>query len=196
MTAPSIHAGREPSGGQAVNGPDDADARVMADGDGEQEADFRLPRRATQAVVGLAFAAAGVGYTAMSVNTLEPGSLSEPGAGLFPLAIGPLLALSGLGFALERPAPDASPDIGLPRGATGRKALALLAMLAAYMALLQTLGSLVGSVLLAFGAMWLLAPRRSVVRIALYAIVMAVACHVVFVRLLQVPMPRGFLPTF
>lgn len=162
---------------------------------GEGEA-FALPLRASRAILGLVCLAVGVAYTALAYVDLDPGTFSQPGAAMFPLLVGPLLAVAGLAVALERLAPEWGETYSIPAGRDGRRLLLLLLFIAAYIVLLPVLGNLIGGALLAFAVMWLLSPKPSLLRCALYAAVMSGLAQLVFVRLLQVQMPRGVIFTF
>lgn len=129
-------------------------------------------------------------YATHTWQTLSIGRWHKPGAAIFPLALAALLAISALSVLLERRTDD---RFTLPAGADLRRLLLLLAAFALYFLVMPLVGNLPASALFLFAAMWLLSddPRRSLLRIALYAVGIAIAFEWFFVRLLQVQMPGG-----
>ena len=81
----------------------------------------------------------------------------------------------------------------LPAGADLRRLLLLLAAFALYFLVMPVIGNMVASALFLFASMWLLSddPTRSLLRLAAYAIAIALSFEWFFVRLLQVQMPGG-----
>ena len=81
----------------------------------------------------------------------------------------------------------------LPTGADLRRLLLLLAAFAIYFLAMPIIGNMVASALFLTASMWLLSddPQRSIVRLSIYAIAIAVGFEWFFVRLLQVQMPGG-----
>jgi hypothetical protein len=81
----------------------------------------------------------------------------------------------------------------LPAGADLRRLLLLLMAFALYFLARPIIGNMVASALFLFTSMWLLSddPTRSLLRIAIYAIAIAISFEWFFVRLLQVQMPGG-----
>ena len=69
----------------------------------------------------------------------------------------------------------------------------LLAAFAIYFLAMPLLGSMIASALFLTASMWLLSddPDRSVVRLAAYAVAIALVFEIFFVRLLKVQMPAG-----
>jgi hypothetical protein len=135
-------------------------------------------------------------YVSNAWQTLSFGRWHKPGAAIFPVALGLLLAMSALAVLFERRCEDngAQPaTLTLPAGADLRRLLLLLGAFAVYFLAMPVIGNMVASALFLFASMWLLSddPTRSLVRIAIYAIVIAVVFELFFVRLLQVQMPGG-----
>ncbi len=66
---------------------------------------------------------------------------------------------------------------------------------ALYFLAMPLLGNMIASALFLLATMWLLSddPAKSLPRLALYAIAMALVFEVFFVRLLKVQMPAGML---
>ena len=157
---------------------------------------FRLPpARRIVGVLALLLAAV---YAVDAWQTLSMGRWHKPGAAIFPIALGLLLAISAISVLLERhgdandPMPATFP---LPAGADLRRLLKVMAAFALYFLAMPLLGNLIASALFLLAAMWLLSddPDKSVLRLALYAAAMALIFEVFFVRLLKVQMPAGVL---
>ena len=155
---------------------------------------FRLPpaRRIT-GVLALLLSAV---YTVDAWQTLSMGRWHKPGAAVFPIAVGLLLAISAISVLLERHggADDSMPaTFSLPAGSDLRRLLLVLAAFAIYFLAMPLLGNMIASALFLLAVMWLLSddPDKSILRLAIYAIVMALSFEVFFVRLLKVQMPAG-----
>jgi len=129
-------------------------------------------------------------YATHTWQTLSIGRWHKPGAAIFPLALAVMLAISALSVLLERRGDE---RFSLPAGADLRRLLLLLAAFALYFLVMPVIGNLPASALFLFAAMWLLSddPGRSLLRLAVYAIGIAVTFEWFFVRLLQVQMPGG-----
>jgi hypothetical protein len=155
---------------------------------------FRLPpARRIVGVLALLLAAV---YAVDAWQTLSMGRWHKPGAAIFPIALGLLLAISAISVLLERHggANDPMPaTFALPAGADLRRLLTVMAAFALYFLTMPLLGNLIASALFLLAAMWLLSddPGKSVLRLALYAVAMALVFQVFFVRLLKVQMPAG-----
>jgi hypothetical protein len=134
-------------------------------------------------------------YVTNAWQTLSVGRWHKPGAAIFPIALGALLAISGLSVLFERRGSDgAMPAIfTLPAGSDLRRLLLLLAAFALYFLVMPVIGNMVASALFLFASMWLLSddPSRSLLRLAAYAIAIALCFEWFFVRLLKVQMPGG-----
>jgi hypothetical protein len=83
----------------------------------------------------------------------------------------------------------------LPAGDDLRRLLKVLAAFAIYFLAMPLLGNMIASALFLLASMWLLSddPNRSLLRLAIYAIVIALSFEWFFVRLLKVQMPGGLL---
>ena len=134
-------------------------------------------------------------YVTNAWQTLSVGRWHKPGAAIFPIALGALLAISGLSVLFERRASDGAmpATFTLPAGSDLRRLLLLLAAFALYFLVMPVIGNLVASALFLFASMWLLSddPGRSLLRLAAYAIAIALCFEWFFVRLLKVQMPGG-----
>lgn len=157
------------------------------------ERSFSLPKaRRYAALLALLLAAV---YVTNTWQALSFGRWHKPGAAIFPIAVGVLLAISAISVLLEKHGADQSvpSTFSLPTGADLRRLLLLLAAFAIYFLVMPIIGNMVASALFLTASMWLLAddPQRSIVRISIYAIAIAVSFEWFFVRLLQVQMPGG-----
>ncbi|HSD41414.1 MAG TPA: tripartite tricarboxylate transporter TctB family protein [Burkholderiales bacterium] len=132
---------------------------------------------------------------------LPLGTPRMPGTGLFPLVLGVMLmglaATQAVRLYLARPKP-AQPATGaaaapLPKrdGATQRVVLFMGAVVVAT-ALLPTLGYPLTSFLLMLALLRVLGVRKPHVAGAI-ALGSAIACYVVFVKWLMIPLPSGWL---
>jgi putative tricarboxylic transport membrane protein len=135
-------------------------------------------------------------YVTNTWQTLSVGRWHKPGAAIFPIALGALLAISGLSVLFERHGDDdgAMPaSFALPAGSDLRRLLLVLGAFALYFLVMPVIGNMIASALFLFAAMWLLSddPGRSLLRLAIYAIAIALCFEWFFVRLLKVQMPGG-----
>ena len=135
-------------------------------------------------------------YVTNAWQTLSVGRWHKPGAAIFPIMLGALLAITALSVLFERRSGgnDAMPaTFTLPVGADLRRLLLLLAAFALYFLAMPVIGNMIASALFLFASMWLLSdnPARSPERLAIHAIAIAVSFEWFFVRLLQVQMPGG-----
>lgn len=138
------------------------------------------------------------GYTFYAWSELGFGRWHRPGAAIFPIAVGILVAIAAIAVLLERPETSKAAHgdhFTLPAGADLRKLVAVLAAFAAYFVAMDTIGHMIASALFLFVAMALLSDK-SRLRLAIYAAIIAVSFEVFFVRLLQVQMPYGWTRLF
>ena len=157
---------------------------------------FRLPpARRIVGVLALLLVAV---YAVDAWQTLSMGRWHKPGAAIFPIAVGLLLAISAISVLSERHGGTEDPipaTFSLPAGADLRRLLSVMGAFALYFLAMPLLGNLIASALFLLATMWLLSddPGKSVRRLSLYAVAMAVSFEVFFVRLLKVQMPAGML---
>ena len=151
-----------------------------------------VPARRITALLALLLSAF---YVTNAWQTLSVGRWHKPGAAIFPIALGALLAISGLSVLFERRGSDGAmpATFTLPAGSDLRRLLLLLAAFALYFLMMPVIGNMVASALFLFASMWLLSddPTRSLLRLAAYAIAIALCFEWFFVRLLKVQMPGG-----
>jgi Tripartite tricarboxylate transporter TctB family len=151
------------------------------------------PARRIVGVLALLLAAI---YAVNAWQTLSIGRWHKPGAAIFPIAVGLLLAISAISVLLERygGAGDSMPaTFSLPMGADLRRLLLVMAAFAIYFLAMPLLGNMIASAFFLLATMWLLSdnPDKSLLRLAIYAAVIALSFEVFFVRLLKVQMPAG-----
>ena len=135
-------------------------------------------------------------YACDAWQTLSFGRWHKPGAAIFPMAVAALMALAAISVLLERHRGTDDPmpaTFSLPDGADLRRLLSVLAAFAVYFLVMPVLGNMIASALFLLASMWLLSddPNRSIMRLAIYALVIAVIFEWFFVRLLKVQMPAG-----
>ena len=148
-----------------------------------------VDRRRGEVIVGLALAAFGVTLTVLAWR-MPAGSVSLPGPGFMPSAVGILLALTGLGCAMRTLlANDAAGTVNLG----GPAAWGALAALAIAAFLFEPLGAPL-TLALAMTALFRLAGGYALLRCALFGAIAAAVAWLVFTRLLGVGLPAGILP--
>ena len=135
-------------------------------------------------------------YAVSAWQTLSMGRWHKPGAAIFPIGVALLLAISAVSVLLERHrgASDATPaTFSLPAGANLRRLLLVMAAFAIYFMAMPVIGNMIASALFLLATMWLLSDKsdKSLLRLTLYAVAMALTFEVFFVRLLKVQMPAG-----
>jgi Tripartite tricarboxylate transporter TctB family len=147
------------------------------------------------AIVALVLAAA---YTLYAWRELGFGRWHRPGAAIFPIAVGIMIAIAAISVLLERK--QTSDELHgaaftLPGGTDLRRLGLVLGAFAIYFVAMELVGHLIASALFLFVAMATLSDK-SKLRLAIYAVAIAVTFEVVFVRLLKVQMPYGLTRLF
>ena len=137
----------------------------------------------------IALFAFGAVTAALSLQ-LPLGTLRVPGSGFFPLALGLLLAALAVGQAARVYLAKTAPAAASEEGAT-RKVVLFMGATALAVALLPYLGYALVGFLLMLALLQVLGMRR--VPSVLIALGTAVACYIVFVRWLRIPLPEGWL---
>ncbi len=132
-----------------------------------------------------------IGYLIMALQ-LPFGRLDQPGAGVFPVFVGAVLALASLVTIQEGWSSSRRAVIEFPAGADRLRVISLVALLFGFFFALPWLGQLISSILFCALLIRILA-KLSWARILTYAVVLAVLVDVVFEILLKVPLPRGVL---
>ena len=142
-----------------------------------------------EALVGLALTVFGI-VLAVLAWRMPAGSVSLPGPGFMPTALGVLLALVGAGCVARALVASAAPrhmDLG------GLKAWGALVTLAVAALLFESLGAPL-TLALAMAALFRLTGGYSLVRCAVYGAAASVVAWLVFTRVLGVGLPPGLLP--
>jgi hypothetical protein len=155
---------------------------------------FRLPP--ARRIVGVLALLLGAIYIAGAWQTLSMGRWHKPGAAIFPIAVGVLLAISAISVLLEKHGGASDPmpaTFSLPAGADLRRLLLVMAAFAVYFLAMPFVGNMIASAMFLLAAMWLLSddPDQSILQLAIYAVIAALAFEFFFVRLLKVQMPAG-----
>jgi hypothetical protein len=128
-------------------------------------------------------------YTSELIRTLSPGTLAAPGAAVFPAVAAALMACASVALMVEQVrAPGEVAPLDLPRGVALARLLLAAGGLTAYVVLAPWLGHLAASLVPALVLVRVLEPG-SWLRVAVTAAAIAGAIHVVFVKLLGVPLP-------
>ena len=120
------------------------------------------------------------------------GELARPGASVFPIMVGVLLALASLSTVWEGWRTNIGEHVEFPAGQDRLRLLVLIGSLLVYILALPWLGQILASTLFLILLMRVLS-EVSWPRITAYSLVISGTLYAVFVRLLNVPMPRGFL---
>ena len=128
-------------------------------------------------------------YLALSFQ-MPMGRVRQPGAGVFPVISGFLLLLGSVSALWEGMKQRNSEKVELPAGSDLWRLLAVLGGVLGYLILLPVLGQLISSTLFCFVLIRALS-SLSIWRVMMYAVLMAGAAYVLFVRILMLPMPVG-----
>ena len=150
-----------------------------------------LQKRAGYLVIGAIGLFLAAGYLGMAVQ-LPFGELERPGAGIFPVAVGVMLALVSLATVWEGWRTGGGARVEFPAGGDRKRLLALVALLFFYFLALPWLGQILASSIFVMLLMRVLS-HIGWPRIVGYSLAISIALYLVFVHLLQVPMPRGLL---
>jgi putative tricarboxylic transport membrane protein len=133
----------------------------------------------------------GASYLGLALE-LPFGALDQPGAAVFPVAVGILMLLVSLAAIWEGWRLDIGEQVEFPIGDDLRRLLGLVGLLLVYFVTLPWLGQLIGSALFCAGLIRLLS-TTGWLRSLVYGLVMAVVLYAVFVVAFKVSMPRGIL---
>jgi hypothetical protein len=139
-------------------------------------------------VAGAFFVAVGVLVVALS-GDLPLGGLSMPGAGFMPILVAALIIIFGLSLFIR--ARESKPFAEIVWD-DGKHAAAVLGITTIAVALYVTLGFVITMVLMMV-ALLVIVEKRNIVRAGLYSAVVAVVTYLVFVHMLQSPLPPGVL---
>jgi hypothetical protein len=139
-------------------------------------------------VAGVFFVAIGLLVIALS-GDLPVGGLSMPGAGFMPLLVAGFIIVFGGSLFLR--ARESKPFSEIYWG-DGKHAASVLVITAVATAFYVTLGFIITMILMML-ALLVVIERRNILRAGLYSVVVAVATYLVFVHMLQSPLPPGVL---
>jgi len=127
--------------------------------------------------------------------SLEIGTLNNPRSGLFPLIAGSLLSLFALVILIQAALAKTSEKQSLAKlfvGSNWRKAFCTVGALLIYSITLNTIGFLTITLLLLVFLFRAIQPQKWKVAIGL-SILASVISYLLFDRILQLQLPRGFL---
>ncbi len=144
--------------------------------------------------VGLLGLLLALGYGQQAWTTLPMGRPNQPGAGVFPMLVAVIMALSSLGILWEQIRSSEADDdrLRLPTGADLRRFLGVVVAIFGYIALASLFGHLVASIALSLAMVHLIKPG-SWPRTILVGLAISLSAYWVFVMLLGVPLPKGDL---
>jgi hypothetical protein len=120
------------------------------------------------------------------------GSLAQPGAAVFPIIVGVLLAGVSVFTMVDGYRMRAQPVSNGLTADSRPRVLKFGALIALYTIALVVLGSIASGVLLSAGAMRLLSERKWTY-IAVWAVILGVSMHLFFAVALGIPLPRGMV---
>lgn len=131
------------------------------------------------------------GYLGMAFQ-LPLGDMARPGAGIFPILVGGLMVFASLSTIWEGWRTGTGEQLELPSGQDRSRLLVLVGAMSVYVVGLPWLGQIVASTLFLISLMRVMSDV-SWLRVITYSLVISITIYVVFVRLLNVPMPRGIV---
>jgi putative tricarboxylic transport membrane protein len=118
------------------------------------------------------------------------GTMAQPGAGLFPLAVGALMLIAALATGLEARSRKTWEKMDWPRGSDALRVLAVLTASLGYVLLLPRLGHPVAGTLVTLAVLQVMQLRGWVVKLTL-SLVIGLGSYYLFAVLLGVPLPTG-----
>jgi hypothetical protein len=139
-------------------------------------------------VAGAFFVAVGVFVIALS-GDLPVGRLSMPGAGFMPLLLAGFIILFGASLFWRSRESKGFSEIAWD---DGKHAAAVIVITTIAVGLYATLGFIVTMILMMM-ALLVAIERRNILLAGLYSIAVTVATYLVFVHVLQSPLPTGIL---
>lgn len=120
------------------------------------------------------------------------GSLATPGPGAFPLVVGALMVVGGLGTAVGALRTREAKLIPWARGPALRRVLVLGLAAVAFVVFFRTVGYPVLAALLAFTAMQICSYRTLLIRV-LASVAISAVTYLLFAQLLEMRLPLGVL---
>jgi putative tricarboxylic transport membrane protein len=163
-----------------------------------QSSTERRPRAgASEIVPALGLVALGIYMLVSSRSIAIPAGEHSIGPRFFPYVVGGLLVVVGLWLAIavwrgDRAEPEGSEDVAEDASTDWRTVAVIVAVLVAYVALINPLGYLIATVGLFAGVAWSLGARgwRGLV---IFSILVPFATYMLFTRALGVYLPNGLL---
>ena len=151
--------------------------------------------KSSDSISGLFWLAVGILLSLWAGTTYEIGILTQPGPGYLPLALGIILILLSLILLLGKKKPSGMKPIvpSAPRAAGWKKILYTVLILAVAAFFFEKVGYLITFFFLIFLLMKGAAEPQSWKRIILAAFLTTLGIYLIFVLLLEQPLPRGFL---
>ena len=128
-------------------------------------------------------------YLGLAVR-LPFGEMDQPGAAIFPVVVGVILTFASLTTLWEGRRLDRDERVEAPAGADLRRLWSLVAALLGYLVALPWVGQIISSMVFCALIMRVLSDLGWT-RIVAYSLIISIGLYIVFVRLLQVPMPHG-----
>jgi len=120
------------------------------------------------------------------------GSLSRPGAGLYPLLVGGLIGLAALATAAEVHTAGRGSQVTWPDRPGTFRVLSIVAAAVTYIVLLPYTGHLTAAIPVTVVPLWVMGIRRWW-QVAGLSVFLTLASYYLFVVLLRVPFPAGIL---
>jgi putative tricarboxylic transport membrane protein len=151
----------------------------------------RLQKRKGYLVLGAGGLVLSAGYLGMSVR-LPFGELARPGASLFPIVVGVILSSASLSTLWEGWRTPVDEMVEFPVRQDRLRLMVLVGALLVYIVALPWLGQIVASSLFLILLMRVLSDVGWP-RVIAYSLIISGTLYAVFVRLLNVPMPRGLV---
>lgn len=139
-------------------------------------------------VAGGFFVAVGLAIIALS-GDLPLGQLSMPGAGFMPEIVAVLVIIFGLSLVLRA---SESPPFAEIAWDDGKHALKVIVIAAAAIALYIQLGFIITMIAMMI-ALMVVIERKNVARAAVYSGAVVIVTYVVFVHVLNAPLPPGII---
>jgi len=141
--------------------------------------------------IGIAGVVLGAGYL-VQARQYPLGSPAAPGPGVFPLVVGALMVVGGLGTAIGALRRPAARPVGWPRGPALQRITLLGAAAVVFVVFLRSIGYPVVAALLAYTAMHVCGYRTVLARLVCAAVISAVT-YWLLTGLLGLRLPPGIL---
>jgi putative tricarboxylic transport membrane protein len=150
-----------------------------------------LSKRKGYLLIGTGGLLLSAGYLGMAFQ-LPLGEMARPGAGIFPIVVGVLMAFASLSTVWESWRTEAGEQLEFPLGEDRSRLFVLVGALLVYVVGLPWLGQIAASTLFLISLIRVMSDV-SWLRVITYSLGISITIYVVFVRLLNVLMPRGII---